>query len=166
MRSSLRNKRYTVEEANRSLPLVRMIVRDWVSLSAKVAERRERIAYLMAGRDPDVADVYGDELEEVRSSLDRAASRLDRYVGELRQLGVLPFDANSGAIDFPTRIDGEDAVLCWELDEPEVSYWRFRGDEVRRPLRPEPSAAMSDSAAMGDSAAELDLDCDLDLDLE
>lgn len=159
MRSAQRNKTYTVEEANRSLPLVRTIVRDWVSLSAKVAERRERIAYLMAGRDPKVADVYGDELDEVQASLDRAARRLDRYVGELLQLGVRPFDANSGAVDFPTKIDGEEAVLSWEYGEPEVAYWRYHRDEIRRPLKPEPSAAVSDSG-------DLDFDADFDLDLE
>ena len=154
MSSSQRSKRYTVEEANRSLPLVRMIVRDWVSLSSKVAERRERVAYLMAGRDPKVADVYGDELQEVQSSLDRAAKRLDRYVGELVQLGVRPFDANSGAVDFPTRIDGEDAVLCWEYDEPEVTHWRYDGDQSRRPL--------GKTAAVSDSTSEMEFDFDLD----
>jgi hypothetical protein len=60
--SSLRRgKTFSVQEANRSLPLVRSIVQDWVALSTQVAERRERVAYLMAGRDPDAQDLYTDE---------------------------------------------------------------------------------------------------------
>lgn len=137
-----RKKVFTVEEANRCLPLVRSIVRDWVMLSSQVAERRERVAYLVAGRDPTVEDVYADELAEVQVTLDDIAKRLDKYIGELLQLGVLPHDANTGAVDFPAEIEGQDVFLCWELDEPEVAHWRPVDDEQRRPLAPEISGAV------------------------
>ena len=136
-----RKRLFSVEQANRSLPLVRSIVRDWVSLSSQVAERRERVAYLMAGRDPNVSDVYADELAEVETTLDDMAQKLDKYVSELMQLGVMPHDANTGAVDFPAEIDGRDVFLCWELDESEVGYWRPVDDEHRRPLAPEISGA-------------------------
>jgi hypothetical protein len=148
-----RKKFFSVEEANRCLPLVGSIVRDWMTLSSQVAERRERVAYLVAGRDPNVEDVYGDELAEVESSLDESAKRLDFYVGELLQLGVLPFDANTGAVDFPAEVDGQEAVLCWELGEIEVSHWRPLGAEFRRPLVSEISGAVG-----GDSPADFSRD--------
>lgn len=150
-----RKKHFTVEQANRCLPLVRSIVRDWVTLAAQVAERRERVAYLVAGRDPNVDDVYGDELAEVESSLDKAAKRLDFYVGELLQLGVLPFDANTGAVDFPAEVEGQEAFLCWELQEPEVAHWRLKGDEYPRPLVSEISGALG-----GDSPADFSHDAE------
>ncbi len=142
---SRRDKRFSLEEANRTLPLVRAIVRDWVALSAQVAERREQIAYLVAGRDPSLADVYGDELDEVQASLDRDARHLDRFVGELVQLGVRPFDANVGAVDFPAQIEAGDACYCWELGDSEVCHWRRPADEHRRPLVPETTGAAGES---------------------
>jgi hypothetical protein len=45
-------------------------------------------------------------------------------------------DVATGLVDFPARIDGEDAWLCWRLGEPEVAYWhpRTSGFSDRRPL--------------------------------
>src|SRR5687768_3176095 len=54
--TSLPAKLFTVEEANRMLPLVRAITRDWIELSESVIERRERIQRLTVGREIDAND--------------------------------------------------------------------------------------------------------------
>lgn len=123
-----RSKTFTVQEANRSLPLVRSIVQDWVALSVQVAERRERVAYLMVGRDPDAQDPYTDELTHVEEELKRSSKLLDRYVGELNQLGIEPRDASIGLVDFPAVLDDREVYLSWELGESEVCYWHELGE--------------------------------------
>jgi hypothetical protein len=149
--SSLRrSKTFSVQEANRSLPLVRSIVQDWVALSAQVAERRERVAYLMAGRDPDAQDLYTDELTHVEKELKQSSESLDRYVSELNQLGIEPRDASIGLVDFPAVLDDREVYLSWELGESEVCYWRELGDsyDQRRLLEDgHLEAAGSDSGA-------------------
>ncbi len=133
---------FTVEEANRMLPLVRAIARDWLELTDSVIERRERISRLTAGRDMDADDLYGQELRHSQAELDKDLKRLRGYVEELRQLGVEP--KQGGMIDFPSLLDGRIVFLCWQPGEQEVLHWHDldAGYAGRQPLTA--SAATSD----------------------
>ena len=115
-------KMFTVEEANRTLPLVRAIVSDITSLSHEVIERRHRLGQLTAGRDLDRGDLYAGELAEIEKDLERDTRRLQEYIKELRQLGVEP-KGPEGLVDFPAMMEGRLVYLCWKLGEPEVLFW-------------------------------------------
>ena len=147
-----KRKLFTVEQANASLPLVRAIAADLAKLSRDVIERRERLSILLAGRDRDARDLYGEELAHVEAELEKDTERLQEYVEELRDLGVDPKNGPEGLIDFPALLDGRPVYLCWKLGEPEVLHWHdldagFRG---RQPLTAD--SAVADSA-VGDSFA-------------
>ena len=45
------------------------------------------------------------------------------YSEELQKLGVELKDPLVGLIDFYSKMDGRDVLLCWKLDEPEVGFW-------------------------------------------
>ena len=129
-------KVFTVEQANAALPLVRAIATDLARLSSDVIERRERLSFLIGGRDRGVKDAYGEELAHVQEELQRDSERLQEYVEELRELGVEPKNGPEGLLDFPAVMDGRPVFLCWKLGEPEVLHWHeleagFRG---RQPL--------------------------------
>lgn len=129
-------KVFTVEQANAALPLVRAIATDLAELSRDVIERRERLSMLVAGRERDKRDLYGEELAHVEEELERDTERLQGYVEELRELGVEPKNAPEGLLDFPAVMEGRAVYLCWKLGEPEVLHWHdleagFRG---RQPL--------------------------------
>ena len=117
---------FTVEEANQRLPLVRVIVSDIVNLFADVHERRQRLAEIrelpsVANRSTD--NVYSEELDEMRRQLQQDNGRLDEFVRELLELGAQLKDPSVGLIDFPTIIDGREALLCWKQGEDEIGYW-------------------------------------------
>ena len=114
---------FTVEEANKSLPLVRAIVDDLAQLSREVIERRERLSVLMDGREEDERGPYREELTQIEEELEKDSRRLQEYVEELRELGVEPKNGTEGLVDFPALIDGREVYLCWKLDEPEVLFW-------------------------------------------
>lgn len=115
-------KAFTVEEANRMLPLVRAIMTDLVQLSGEVSDRRFRLNHLMSGRDNENRDIYLDELTDVERGLHRDSQRLRGYIEELRQLGV-EARGDEGLVDFPAMLDGRRVYLCWKLGEDEVQYW-------------------------------------------
>ena len=71
-------KVFSVDEANRMLPLVKAIVSDLVQLTNEVTDRRHRLNHLLAGRERDAEDVYSEELAEVERGLLRDTQRLAR----------------------------------------------------------------------------------------
>lgn len=119
-------KYFTVEEANRTLPLVNAIVRDIVELFSDIHERRERLARVrqVHGRSRrEESTPYSEELEEIEDAIDRDIERLEAFCDELRSIGVELKDPSIGLIDFYGKMDGRDVYLCWKLGESEISYW-------------------------------------------
>lgn len=118
------------------LPLVSVIAADISQLSRDLIDRRRRLEYLLAGRNPNEHDVYHEELVQVQADLEQDNRRLRDYLRELAALGVEPANGPDGLVDFPSVLDGRKVALCWKLGEPEVTYWHDRdaGCSQRRPL--------------------------------
>jgi hypothetical protein len=129
-------KTFTIEQANAALPLVRAIVSDLVRLSHEVTDRRQRLDFLLNNRERNESDPYWQELAAAEASLEHDSQRLRGYVEELRELGIEPKSAVDGVVDFPAKLEGRDAYLCWKLGEAEVLHWHEidGGFQDRRPL--------------------------------
>ncbi|MEX1232346.1 MAG: DUF2203 domain-containing protein [Planctomycetaceae bacterium] len=117
-------KYYTVESANRSLPLVKGIVSDIVALYHDIHERKERLNRIrrLPGHRPKNS-AYSEELEQIEEELDKDISKLEDFVGELTQIGVEMKDPVKGLVDFYSKMDGREVYLCWMMGEPEVTHW-------------------------------------------
>ena len=109
---------FSVAEAQRTLPLVRAIVRDVLALGAQARA-------VLSGHATEPAI---DELRE----------QLREHLTELAGIGCYYKDWNFeiGLVDFPALIDGEVVFLCWRSDEPELRYYHRIEDGYagRRPL--------------------------------
>ncbi len=124
MNASTRKQYFTVEEANRRLPLVRVIVEDIVSLYGDINERRERLADVRSRSSKrDESNLYSEELEQMEADLEKDIERFRGFVEELEELGVELKDAVTGLIDFPAQRDGRDVCLCWKFGEEEIGFW-------------------------------------------
>ena len=127
---------FTVEHANRTLPLVRKIVGDVVTQHRKW---RETIFEL----DLVASNAHADEPRERAEQLERDAQTLareiDGYQRELEALGIQLKDRRLGLVDFPSEMNGRNVLLCWRLGEPEVQFWHEMdaGYAGRQPLSPE-----------------------------
>lgn len=92
---------FTVDEANRTLPLLRSIVGD-------VADKwRELIR---------VREEYGNSSPEH----DRIMRELSEYVQELKTIGCHLQDFEAGIVEFPGFADGREIRLAWSLGEESV----------------------------------------------
>ena len=114
---------YSLEDANRALPLVRAIVADIVNLARGISDRRHHLDYLLPDSRRGSSDPYTEELQEVQLQLDREQARLADYAAELGELGVELKDAGTGLVDFPALMNGRIVYLCWQLGEPQVGHW-------------------------------------------
>lgn len=113
---------FTIDDANRMLPLVRAITGDIVELANDLEDRQDRLNAL-CDRQADRDDPYSEEVRQMQQEIEEDDSRLEDFILELVDLGVELQDAIVGEVDFRTRIDGREVVLCWKLGEDEVTHW-------------------------------------------
>jgi hypothetical protein len=102
-------KYFTPAEASKTLPLVRMIVKDILDTS-----REMRL----------IADEIGSGAEE-DSRIQRLADDIEKFTLELEEIGCFFKDWNFsiGLVDFPAIIDGKEVFLCWKSDEDDILYY-------------------------------------------
>ena len=127
-------KRFTVEQANATLPLVRRIVEDIVTQYRIWNEKLNEIDLVAAsGRAADAA--IGERLAQEAQAI---ARDIEGFRRELTALGIQMKDEATGLIDFPSRMGDRPILLCWRLGEPDVGFWHDvdAGYASRQPLLP------------------------------
>jgi hypothetical protein len=105
-------KRFTLAEANRSLPYVSRVVKDLVSAGRTMSVLQQRIEK-KGGKDRISSEKELVGLKE----------RLSMLMDELSAVGAELKDPRSGLIDFIGRHKGHDVCLCWKLGEEKVSFF-------------------------------------------
>jgi hypothetical protein len=126
---------FTVDHANRTLPLVRRIVEDVVREHRRWQEAIVELDLLVSGVRADLPDPRANALEREIQSI---AREIDVFQGELESLGIQLKDRRIGLIDFPSEMDGRRVLLCWRLGETSVQFWHDEnsGYAGRQPLSP------------------------------
>jgi hypothetical protein len=114
-------KLFTIEEANRALPLVRRIVADLRDDYQAWRELMARYEIIAAG----TRAYLGEDQHEValRHELAERAARLDGLLEELKAVGCELKDFELGLVDFYALLDDRLVFLCWRLGEPRIEYW-------------------------------------------
>ncbi len=107
--SEINIKYFTPQDARKTLPLVKQIVRDILDNSFQI----RTIAESMGG------DVKGN------IEIEKLAGEIDGFISELEEIGCYFKDWNFsiGLVDFPSIINGEEVYLCWRSDEEEINYY-------------------------------------------
>jgi hypothetical protein len=105
-------KRFTLAEANKSLPYVSRVVKDLVDCNRAIAMQQQRIEK-KTGKDRNISE----------KELVSAKDRLQNLVEELAAVGAELKDPRAGLVDFIGRHKGHDVCLCWRLGEEAVGYF-------------------------------------------
>ncbi|MBX3006580.1 MAG: DUF2203 domain-containing protein [Melioribacteraceae bacterium] len=102
-------KYFTRAEAQKTLPLVKQIVRDILNNAFQVRTIAESLGGKIEGN------------EEVA----KLADEIDVYINELRDIGCYYKDwsFDVGLVDFPAILNGEKVELCWRSDEDQILYY-------------------------------------------
>ncbi|CAN5896693.1 DUF2203 domain-containing protein [soil metagenome] len=126
---------FTVEQANRTLPLVRKIVEDVVREHRRWQEAIVELDLVSDGVHADLPDPRVAALER---RIQKMARDIDSFQAELEALGIQLKDRRIGLVDFPSEQDGHPMLLCWQLGEPTVQFWHDldSGYAGRQPLSP------------------------------
>ena len=122
-------KYFSLEQADRSLVLLRRIVGEVVTEYAVLLEMEEMI-------ESAEQNGHHGQLETARKRLVDTVDNLQGCLEELEQMGVDLRDFSRGIVDFPYMHDGRTISLCWLLGEQHVSHWHEReaGFACRQPI--------------------------------
>ena len=126
---------FTVEQANRTLPLVRKIVDDIVSSYERWQDAVRSFELASAAVRADLPDPRAESLQ---IEAQRLAAEIAGFVRELNELGVQFKGYDLGLVDFPSLRDERTIYLCWQHGEPDVRFWHEidGGFAGRRPIDP------------------------------
>jgi hypothetical protein len=106
-------RRFTLAQANKTLPLVKRIVADIVRCHNEAAELQMRLATTSSMKHQ----------RAIQKDLDGTLEHLQGYVEELTEIGCELKDYQTGLIDFIGRHQHRDVCLCWRLGEELIDYW-------------------------------------------
>ena len=106
------SRRFTLEQANRSLPLVKRIAADIVKTHEQ-AEAAQKKVERSSGKEQTAA----------QAELDARVDRLQDLMEELSDVGCELKDFRTGLVDFVGRHQGRDVCLCWKLGEDRIAFW-------------------------------------------
>src|SRR5499426_3208210 len=93
---------FTVEDANKTLPLVRRIVEDVVRQHRVWREKILELDLVASSGKPGEAE-RATKLEREAQQL---AREIDGYQRELSELGIQLKDRRLGLVDFPSEVNG------------------------------------------------------------
>ena len=112
---------FTLEEAERTLPLLRRILAD---LKREYEVWREALAQyevLTGGTRAETGETVS--LIEARMAVSESAGRIDGYLSEIAAIGCLFKGFEEGLVDFYALRDDRLVLLCWKYGEDHITHW-------------------------------------------
>jgi hypothetical protein len=125
---------FTLDEAERSLPLVRHIVLDIRDAYRTWQDAVTRYELEAAGATAQVGET--EVLRTLQEAVSGSAERVAGLVDELQNLGVSLKDFEQGLVDFYALREDRLVFLCWRLGEDHITHWHEvdEGFAGRRPV--------------------------------
>jgi hypothetical protein len=128
---------FHLDEARAALPTVGRSIREAVQSKARYQEAELSIRNLTqrilmnGGMAVDTTVV-----EAWKSQYDSSGALLKSAMEQLEEMGVLVKDLDSGLVDFPTLLSGQEVYLCWRMDEADIDHWHGtnEGFASRKPI--------------------------------
>jgi hypothetical protein len=114
-------KLFSLEEAQRALPLVRRIVQDLTVEYPAWRAAVGRFEVLTGGARADWGETQ--ELIAAREEVAAHAERINRFLQELDAIGCVFKGFEAGLVDFYSLRDDRPIFLCWRLGEDRIAYW-------------------------------------------
>ncbi len=124
-------KLFTLDEANKLLPVIRPKLEKIKARYAAIAEMRE------LAKAAAMSAQFGGGGMEGGANYVKSLYEIGKLTTEFHELGIQLKDYTRGLIDFPTMRGGNMVLLCWQLGEgDEIEWWHDTeaGFAGRQPL--------------------------------
>jgi hypothetical protein len=128
------HKFFSLAEANRTLPLVKRVVQDILTVYPEWKDLVAQYELIAAQARPD----WGQSKEQVdlKARIDAVAGKINGYLGELEQVGCEFKGFDEGLVDFHGRLEAREILWCWKHGEDRITHWHEldTGFAGRQPL--------------------------------
>jgi hypothetical protein len=127
---------FTLEEANAVVVELRPVVERMVEHGRKLAAAQRGQMELVTRIAGNGGDMQPSDLRELAETIQQEADAIASCAEEINAAGAQIKSLEEGLLDFPSRRDDEDVLLCWKLGEDEIAYWHGvdEGFAGRKPL--------------------------------
>ena len=124
---------FSLEEANALIPKLELIMER---MQRRGIELRAAIEALAREGSVPIHDIEVSELLERRPELGGLVQELEELIGEIEGFGGQFKGLELGLVDFPSEIEGQIGLLCWQYGEKEITHWHplETGFDGRQPL--------------------------------
>ncbi|MGH7644159.1 MAG: DUF2203 domain-containing protein [Gemmatimonadales bacterium] len=112
---------FSLSQANATLPLVRRIVADIISLYPEWTDLVYRYELIAAPSRPEQGE--SAEQVELRERIEGVARRINGFLRELEQVGCVFKGFHEGLVDFHGQLDGREILWCWKQGEERIEHW-------------------------------------------
>ena len=130
---------FTLKEAESTRREIEPLLLEAMDSRRKLAETDEKLARIVSR-----IMVMGGILintqaaAELRSEHDHFVGLVRNALETIQATGCVVKDLDTGLLDFPARIDGQEVYLCWRLGEDRIRFWHRQDEGLsgRRPIDP------------------------------
>lgn len=124
---------FSLDEANALIPKLELIMER---MQRRGLELREAIETLARQGGEPMMNVEVSDLLERRPELRELVEELEQLIHEIEACGGQFKGLELGLVDFPSEIDGQIGLLCWQYGEKEITHWHplETGFDTRQPL--------------------------------
>ncbi|WP_324716246.1 DUF2203 domain-containing protein [Carboxydochorda subterranea] len=139
---------FTIAEANALVPFLTetMTALQRLYRESKAAHREVQLCEAV-GQGADGRWIMEVDHREATERLHRAVEQMKSLIQQVHEHGCQIKHLEMGLVDFPSRLFGEEVLLCWKLGEPSIEYYhgtadgfagrrRIPPDILRRAARP------------------------------
>ena len=111
---------FTLEEAERTLPLLRRILTDLRAEYRTWQDAGAEYELLAAGTRAERGET--EELLAARRAMTASADRISGFLDEIAAIGCLFKGFDAGLVDFYTLREDRLVFLCWRVDEDHITH--------------------------------------------
>jgi len=128
---------FTLTEAERTLREIEPLLVEAVACRRKLGEAEDQVSQIASRIMLLGGMLVNTELtSKLRGERERLSTTIREALEGIEATGCVVKDLDTGLLDFPARIEGQEAYLCWRLGEDRNRFWH-RQDEGfagRKPL--------------------------------
>lgn len=123
---------FSIESAELLLPVVSRLFTRAVNLSERIAVLMDSESSVEVCNDSSFHLFVSNSLQ-VNKEFHRLYYNFYKILDDLYRLNVF-CDIQEGVVEFPSKLNGREVFLCWQLGDDRIRFFREVDAEERKPL--------------------------------